>query len=314
MDLQASRATWASLIGLAMLGGCAANMGEVADEEGGDVSVGEEALRAPLQDVAFTEFEDPAGIGNAGRRETRLVITGARTYARLFGHAPPRGVDFGAGDGVVFYSAGLKPTGGYDTAILGIVRSGSQLGVTTQLVAPGKDCIVTDGLTTPHVLVKFEKPRRLSRVRFTRKDEVRDCGAAGGPACGGIAARPCPGSGRCVDDPSDSCDPQNGGADCGGICTCVENQLCVQGKVWDNSPDVCACVDESGDDNPCIATTCLQGSRCELQNGAPVCVSNGALACGSATCADGQVCCNPSCGICTQPDEACIEIFCEPKP
>jgi len=39
--------------------------------------------------------------------------------------------------------------------------------------------------------------------------------------CGGIAGIPCPGAGRCVDDPNDSCDPNNGGADCGGICVCI---------------------------------------------------------------------------------------------
>lgn len=37
--------------------------------------------------------------------------------------------------------------------------------------------------------------------------------------CGGIAAFPCPDGMQCVDDPDDSCDPKNGGADCGGICT-----------------------------------------------------------------------------------------------
>lgn len=36
--------------------------------------------------------------------------------------------------------------------------------------------------------------------------------------CGGIAAFPCPNGFSCVDNPDDSCDPQNGGADCGGIC------------------------------------------------------------------------------------------------
>jgi hypothetical protein len=36
--------------------------------------------------------------------------------------------------------------------------------------------------------------------------------------CGGIAAFPCPDNQVCVDNPNDSCDPQNGGADCGGIC------------------------------------------------------------------------------------------------
>ena len=32
--------------------------------------------------------------------------------------------------------------------------------------------------------------------------------------------------------------------------------------------------------------------------------------CGPVQCAPGQVCCNPSCGICTAPGEACIEIAC----
>jgi hypothetical protein len=36
--------------------------------------------------------------------------------------------------------------------------------------------------------------------------------------CGGIAGFPCPSGEACIDDPSDDCDPRNGGADCGGIC------------------------------------------------------------------------------------------------
>jgi hypothetical protein len=36
--------------------------------------------------------------------------------------------------------------------------------------------------------------------------------------CGGIAGFPCPPDYECVDDPSDNCDPDGGGADCIGIC------------------------------------------------------------------------------------------------
>ncbi len=36
--------------------------------------------------------------------------------------------------------------------------------------------------------------------------------------CGGIAGIACPSGMSCVDNPDDSCDPENGGADCGGIC------------------------------------------------------------------------------------------------
>src|SRR5262245_46865435 len=36
--------------------------------------------------------------------------------------------------------------------------------------------------------------------------------------CGGITGKPCPDGYECVDDPGDDCDPEAGGADCGGIC------------------------------------------------------------------------------------------------
>lgn len=67
--------------------------------------------------------------------------------------------------------------------------------------------------------------------------------APAAPTCGGFAGIACPGSGQCVDDPTDSCDPQNGGADCGGICQCgPRGIMCMQGMHWDGSASVCACV------------------------------------------------------------------------
>jgi hypothetical protein len=41
---------------------------------------------------------------------------------------------------------------------------------------------------------------------------------ARGDFCGGIAGIPCAEGFVCIDDPRDSCDPEQGGADCGGIC------------------------------------------------------------------------------------------------
>lgn len=35
------------------------------------------------------------------------------------------------------------------------------------------------------------------------------------------------------------------------------------------------------------------------------------VSCGRNTCSSGEVCCNSSCGICTPPDGACIQLFCE---
>ena len=49
--------------------------------------------------------------------------------------------------------------------------------------------------------------------------------ACGGPEatkeqaqCGGLAGLKCADGQTCVDDPSDTCDPKNGGADCSGHC------------------------------------------------------------------------------------------------
>ena len=47
-------------------------------------------------------------------------------------------------------------------------------------------------------------------------------------------------------------------------------------------------------------------SAIDLDSGTP----DGAVQCGSTTCADGLVCCNPSCGICTEPEGSCIQVEC----
>jgi hypothetical protein len=102
--------------------------------------------------------------------------------------------------------------------------------------------------------------------------------------CGGFAGKQCPNENQtCQDDPRDSCDPQHGGADCGGLCVCVQNALCVQGAHWDSG--TCKCVTDS--------------------------TGGGGVTCGKNTCASGEVCCNASCGICTKPDSACIQIACQ---
>jgi hypothetical protein len=230
------------------------------------------------------------------------------------------------------------------------VANQHSLRAVTRLESPGKGCVVTDALTRPYVLVKFKAQPGTLSIEFLRNDTTRDCGAtpnpcaailcpapsqcvvlntfppqakcvpvpedpgtnpcnavrcakgthcelrpvtcvrapcppiaecvADGPRCGGIAGIPCAGGGTCEDDPGDSCDPRRGGADCGGICACRVIADCSNGTIWDPSPSVCACL-------PAKAEKC-----------------------GSKTCPSGQVCCNASCGICTPPGNACIQIAC----
>lgn len=101
--------------------------------------------------------------------------------------------------------------------------------------------------------------------------------------CGGIIGEPCPGAGTCIDDPRDDCDPDRGGADCGGLCVCQAIALCIEGYVWDGSPGVCSCVRAPDTSTPC----------------------------GANECGPGTYCCNASCGICAPEGGACIQIACE---
>ena len=39
--------------------------------------------------------------------------------------------------------------------------------------------------------------------------------------------------------------------------------------------------------------------------------NSGPVKCGQVMCGEGQICCNPSCGICTAPDVMCTQQFCD---
>lgn len=140
---------------------------------------------------------------------------------------------------------------------------------------------------------------------------VAESGACPSVSCGGIAGIACPGAGKCVDDPNDGCDPANGGADCGGICQCVENVLCTVGSHFDSSPKVCACVPDQAS-NPCAAVTCPTGTACIVSGGTASCEpADTGEKCGQVTCGKGTYCCNASCGWCVPPGMACIQIACQ---
>ena len=156
------------------------------------------------------------------------------------------------------------------------------------------------------------------------------------PFCGGIGGFPCKGGSRCVDDPSDDCDPRRGGADCGGICVCEGLARCRVGYRFDKSPEVCACVPIPEEPPPqpepgvqCGKVTCAAGQEC-CNASCSTCVEKGGactqqvcepepqpepVTCGTTTCGAGETCCNASCGICTKPGEGCTKQLCPtPEP
>jgi hypothetical protein len=112
-----------------------------------------------------------------------------------------------------------------------------------------------------------------------------------GPFCGGIAAIECPGSGSCVDAPGDGCDPDNGGADCGGVCVCPIRALCIRGLVFDASPDVCACVADAPEIDACASVRCAAGTHCEVVGEGAICAADEVTsACAAVSCNSGSTC------------------------
>lgn len=136
--------------------------------------------------------------------------------------------------------------------------------------------------------------------------------ATEGQFCGGFAGIACPTGYTCVDDPRDTCDPTNGGADCGGICVADTRQPAPgpgrgrghgrgRGEVCGDA--VC------GPGQYCCNASCSmcvpEGNFCTQQ----VC-DDGGEPCGSNTCGAGEFCCNESCGICAPIGGVCTQQFC----
>jgi hypothetical protein len=108
--------------------------------------------------------------------------------------------------------------------------------------------------------------------------------------CGGFAGIGCAANEECVDDPTDSCDPKHGGADCGGIC---------QPKAPPPPPP-----------SSCSGAWLDQNGACRTPADGVYpasCCAGLSTPCGPTSCGVGKVCCNPLAGICTNPGELCIQ-------
>lgn len=118
------------------------------------------------------------------------------------------------------------------------------------------------------------------------------------------ACKPFP---QCVDD-----GPQDPPRSCAVV-------LCKEGTYCDDSSGVAECVPS----DVCAGVRCDKGYHCEPVEvvcvrapcpPVPECVPDEkGMRCGPNVCAKGQVCCNESCGICTPPDGACIDLYCGPE-
>lgn len=137
------------------------------------------------------------------------------------------------------------------------------------------------------------------------EDGCEICSCADAPDdtfCGGFAGLPCPDGKICVDDPNDSCDPQNGGADCGGICvdeptptnTCenkcggpAEDKSCYCDEACTSYQDCCEDYDAfCGEERTPASGACVK-------NGGETCTTDADCMVGGC---GGALCYNPSFG------------------
>ncbi len=149
-----------------------------------------------LEAVPFTVFEDD--VGDKAGAERRVLIKTREAYQSYFGHAPPKTVDLPR-EWVVFYAAGIRPSGGFAASIhaLSAYTLGNErlLQAVTRLESPGPGCTVTDALTRPHVLIKFVAPASVFNVDFSQADTVRSCGGEPTNPCAAVL---CPVGTECV--------------------------------------------------------------------------------------------------------------------
>eukprot|EP00993_Chasmostoma_nieuportense_P001122 NODE_202_length_2704_cov_109.017850_g188_i0.p1 GENE.NODE_202_length_2704_cov_109.017850_g188_i0~~NODE_202_length_2704_cov_109.017850_g188_i0.p1 ORF type:complete len:855 (+),score=163.21 NODE_202_length_2704_cov_109.017850_g188_i0:131-2566(+) len=90
---------------------------------------------------------------------------------------------------------------------------------------------------------KVYKGQKLACTAFKcrRYTTPRCLAAISAPRCGGLIGLRCRTGLNCVDDPSDSCDPNNGGADCAGLCVAgpcggIAGLPCERGSVCKDDP------------------------------------------------------------------------------
>ncbi len=264
------------LLSTALIAGCGGTEDDLINESVGEVAQADDG-KEDGPSIPFTVFSDDTT--GTGTTVTREIFANATAYAKYFGHSAPASVNFST-HYVVYYSAGVKNTGGYKASIEKVTtsNSGLTLKVTTALESPGAGCFVTQSLTRPNVLVKFRKPSpRPYYLSFYKHDTVRDCSA-----------------GKCTKD--SDCELSDNY--CGG-CACEALDPGEQ-------PTTCS--------NPvnCFAQPCLNKvARCQ-SNKCVVATKPAGIACGNNTCTNGQYCCNASCGMCANPGVFCIQIACAP--
>ncbi len=102
-------------------------------------------------------------------------------------------------------------------------------------------------------------------------------------------------------------------ASCAAV-LCVEGTMCINGhckpiRQQCNDPDR-DYISRKTSECQVIRFLCADGLQPFSDNCGCGCEPVQGEACGPTTCTNGTVCCNPSCGICTEPGSVCTQQIC----
>ncbi len=154
---------------------------------------------APLQGPGSLDFEKVAApffsqsgsevkvlaegtTSNVSERKNYKVVTKeqfAEIWGMAYGDNAPEipNIDFSKKEAFAIF-AGTKPSGGYAISVKSVSDTATARNVAIQLSSPGNDCVVTQSLTSPFVIVEVAASDL--PIQKNETTEVASCSAAGG--------------------------------------------------------------------------------------------------------------------------------------
>ena len=208
--------------------------------------------------------------------ETRQILTSARQYEAVFGHAP-RDIDFER-EWAVLYTLGPETSGATPRVrSVSVSSSGNTLLVRTELERPGDGC---PGVEAPaFVLVKFPSPAEPPLyARTYHEDRVRHCS-------GPCAQAACASGQRCLSNAQDQgarCEPVPTAAPSCDEYQCPHFERCALAE----SAPQCAPI---GPVELCATAQCPVGQRCVGAGIHATCIAPDACH-RDADCGTGRIC------------------------